>query len=143
MIGVSWTVKLKMYTLRERGNEAVTRELEERLEAVRARLDSQIEAARATRDAFASNAEDLRSVQSTYRSDFGDCEVTANAEGAILRVKLPPRAGDAQTLETILVDTITRAQRSAREAAAQRAASLLGESSPLVAHLRSTHRTGA
>lgn len=135
--------KSNRYMSQERENEAMADDIEVRLEAVRSRLESQIEAARATRDAFATHAEELRSVESTYRSDFGECEVTATAEGAILRVKLPSRVGDTLALEALLVDTITKAQRSARAAAAQRAAFLLGDSSPLVAQLRSSHGTEA
>lgn len=115
----------------------MTDNIDIRLEAARARLESQIEAARATRDALGRNVEELRSIESTARSSVGDCEVTANAQGAIIRVKLASRIRDSQALEVLLVETIAQAQQFARDAAARRAASLFGDLSPLVMQLRS------
>ncbi|MFJ4038924.1 YbaB/EbfC family nucleoid-associated protein [Microbacterium sp. NPDC090007] len=121
----------------------MTDELEARLDAIRSRLDTQIEAARAARDAVAADAEELRSVESTSRSANGECEVTADADGVVLRVQLASRLSDIRALENLLVETIAKAQRSARDAASQKAARLLGDTSFPGAHLRAAHRTGA
>lgn len=111
-------------------------DIDARLEAARARLDEQLASARAARADLDAGLDQLRTITATVRSERGECAVTATAEGAVSAIELDPAAEAGPTLAATLTRTIVRAQAAAREAAATRAATLLGESSPLVAQLR-------
>ncbi|MDQ1128691.1 YbaB/EbfC family nucleoid-associated protein [Microbacterium sp. SORGH_AS_0888] len=111
-------------------------DIDTRLEAARARLDAQLAAAREARADLDSGLEQLRTITATVRSERGECAVTAGVEGAVTAIQLDSDAEAGPALAATLTRTIARAQAAAREAAATRAATLLGESSPIVAQLR-------
>ncbi|MEX8031745.1 YbaB/EbfC family nucleoid-associated protein [Microbacterium sp. 20-116] len=111
-------------------------DIDARVEAARARLDAQVAAARAAHANLDVGLEELRNVSVTVRSPRNECEVTATAEGSITQVRVSPGAELGAGLDTALTRTIEAAQSAAREAAADRAAVLLGEGSSLVADLR-------
>lgn len=111
-------------------------DIDARVEAARARLDAQVAAARAAHANLDVSLEELRNVSVTVRSPRNECEVTATAEGSITQVRVSPGAELGAGLDTALTRTIEAAQSAAREAAADRAAVLVGEGSSLVADLR-------
>jgi len=111
-------------------------DIDARVEAARARLDAQVAAARAAHANLDVGLEEPRNVSGTVRSPRNECEVTATAEGSITQVRVSPGAELGAGLDTALTRTIEAAQSAAREAAADRAAVLLGEGSSLVADLR-------
>lgn len=113
-------------------------DIEARIDAALARIDAQVEGARSARTTLDAAMEDLRSVRVSVRSAGSECEVTASAEGAVLGIKFARDIRLSAGFESLLVDTIARAQAEARERAADKAALLIGESSPLVAQLRTT-----
>ncbi|WP_150956789.1 YbaB/EbfC family nucleoid-associated protein [Microbacterium testaceum] len=111
-------------------------DIDERVEAARARLDAQVAAARAAHANLEVDLKELRNVSVTVRSPRNDCEVTATAEGSVTHVRVSPGAELGAGLDAVLTRTIEAAQSAAREAAADRAAVLLGEGSSLVTDLR-------
>lgn len=113
-----------------------------RVEATLARIDAQVEGARSRRAATDAVIEDVRSVRASVRSARGECEVTASANGAVLGIKLARGLQSNTTLESLLIHTIARAQAEAREDAARRAASTLGQQSPFVVQLRNAPGEG-
>ncbi len=116
-------------------------DIDTRVEAVLARLDAQVAAARDARVGLDDGLRELRTISVTSRSPRNECEVTATAEGAITRVRIAPGADLGPGLDTVLTRTIATAQVAAREAAADRAAVLLGETAPLVSELRTPRAT--
>ncbi len=117
-------------------------DIDTRVEAALARLDAQAAAARDARVGLDNGLRELRTISVTSRSPRNECEVTATAEGTITRVRIAPAADIGPGLDTVLTRTIATAQAAAREAAADRAAVLLGESAPLVSELRTPRATG-
>lgn len=111
-------------------------DIEARIDAALARIDAQVEGARSARATLDAAIEDVRNVRVSVRSARGECEVTASAEGAVLGIKFAREIQLSTGFESMLIKTIARAQAEARERAADKAASLLGESSPFVAQLR-------
>lgn len=111
-------------------------DIDARIEAARARLDAQVVAARSARTGLDAELAELRMISVTTRSPRNECEITATAEGSVIRVRVSPHAQLGPELDAVITRTIEAAQSAAREAAADRAARLLGENAPLVADLR-------
>lgn len=114
----------------------MTPDMGARVEAALARLDAQAEGARLARTAMDAGIEDIRSVRASVRSARGECEVTASADGSVLAITFARETQLNTGLESLLVRTIAQAQAEAREEAAIKASSVLGESSPFVVQLR-------
>ena len=121
-----------------RESKSVTYDVEGRIEAARARLDAQFAAAAAARADADAGLEELRALSVTVRSAGGECAITSSAEGKITDVTVAHGLRTDARLSAVLVETIARAQAAARGEAADRAATLFGEASPLVAQLRSS-----
>ncbi|WP_369111675.1 YbaB/EbfC family nucleoid-associated protein [Microbacterium sp. Leaf203] len=117
----------------------MNQDLEGRVEAALARIDAQVEGSRSARASLEARIDDIRRVRVSVRSARGECEVTASADGAVLEIAFAREIELSAGFESLLVRTIAQAQEKAREEAALIAAPVLGESSPFVVQLHTTH----
>lgn len=107
------------------------------LEAARAQIHADAQAFRDRRDQLDELAQSIEAVTATARSPRGEVTVTAAPSGVVLSVVFSDDAlsSGRSSLERLVLQTITQAQRAAADEAARLTAETMGPDSALASEM--------